>query len=221
VVFFPSSWKKASETYKNKGRELDAGEIVLVGGKFDVSRENPQILGEFLTTDFEVLAADEEYNQQYPNRTLPSWYDAPPAYLEADYNEETGEIGNAYSEPPPPHFAEPDYGINEPHWTTAPPPLDTDWFDDDPTDFTLYKHLTIWIRRSDDAEKDRRKLRLLHNILTSYPGKDTFELVIEHKPKPITFNYPNAHTRYCQNLIEALIKAIAPEDIFVTEKSSS
>ncbi len=221
VVFFPSSWKKASDAYKIKGRELDAGEIVLVSGKFDVSRENPQILGEFISTDFEVMATDEEYNQHYSN-ALPSWYDAPPTYPDIDYNEETGEIGSSYSEPPPPPpFAEPDYGINEPHWTNQTQPVDPRWFEDDETTATVHKHVRVWLRRSDDSEKDRRKVRLLYNILTSYPGKDTFELVMDMKPKPINIVYRHEYTQYSQALIEALTKIVGLEDIEVTEESTS
>lgn len=219
VVFFPAAWKKAAAAYVEKGRELDAGEIVLVSGKFDVSRESAQIQGDSIRTDFEVLA--ETDNGYPPDDSLPVWYDPAP-YLEMDYDEETGDIvaASSFSEPPPPdYFAEPDYGINEPHWTNSSQPLDSGWFEDE-KEAVIHKHIRLLLRRSEDTDKDRRKLRLLYNILTSYPGKDTFELVIDVKPKPITFVYRNANTRCCPSLIEALTKTVAQADIHITEKSS-
>ncbi len=53
--------------------------------------------------------------------------------------------------------------------------------------------INVFIQRSGDDEKDRRRLRMLFNILTEYPGNDRFGIMVEGRGQPIKMEFPN-HT---------------------------
>lgn len=75
-VIFPRTWKQVEET-------VAEGRVILVSGKLDVSRGDPQVICEFVTQNFEAVTADEQYSAP-PSSAAPSWMDAPPPPFEPD-----------------------------------------------------------------------------------------------------------------------------------------
>jgi hypothetical protein len=82
------------------------------------------------------------------------------------------------------------------------PDFDPPPFDDEPQE--VQRWLMIYFRRSDDPDKDRRRLRRLHGILTGYPGKDRFSIVVEDRKQSFKMEFPNSTTAYCDDLVRDL-----------------
>jgi DNA polymerase-3 subunit alpha len=68
--------------------------------------------------------------------------------------------------------------------------------------------MMIYFQRSEDAEKDRRRLRRLHGILTAYPGKDRFSIVLEDAKQSFKMEFPNDTTAYCDDLVSDLLTIV-------------
>lgn len=66
------------------------------------------------------------------------------------------------------------------------------------------RHLMISFQRSDNPERDKRRLQKLHGILISHPGRDSFSVLIKGDGKIITVEFPNEHTRY-EAVVEELL----------------
>jgi DNA polymerase-3 subunit alpha len=68
--------------------------------------------------------------------------------------------------------------------------------------------LMIYFKRSDDPDKDRRRLTRLHGILTSYPGQDRFSIVVEDKRSSLKMEFPNHTTSDCDELRRDLLAVV-------------
>jgi DNA-directed DNA polymerase III PolC len=75
--------------------------------------------------------------------------------------------------------------------------------------------LMIYFKRSDDAERDRRKLLRLHGILTSYPGKDRFTIVLEDNKQSYSMEFPNHTTGYCEDLKKDVLSIVGEANLEV------
>jgi hypothetical protein len=71
--------------------------------------------------------------------------------------------------------------------------------------------LIIYFQRSGDDNNDRRRLRRVHGVLTQYPGKDRFSIVIEGPDRNETFEFPNHTTGYCEELLRDLVSLVGDE----------
>jgi DNA polymerase-3 subunit alpha len=67
-VMFPRTWKQVEAM-------VEEGRVILVSGKLDVSRGDPQVICEFVTQNFEAVTAEEQYTAP-PSNAAPSWMDA-------------------------------------------------------------------------------------------------------------------------------------------------
>jgi DNA polymerase III subunit alpha len=77
VVFFPRTWSKiAAQIESGDLPEFQPGEVLRIEGKLDASRDRVQIIGDRVTTNFEVM---EAANGGSVNNSLPDWMepDAP------------------------------------------------------------------------------------------------------------------------------------------------
>ncbi|MCA9884901.1 MAG: DNA polymerase III subunit alpha [Anaerolineae bacterium] len=81
----------------------------------------------------------------------------------------------------------------------------------------IHRHITVQFPRSNDAEKDRRRLRRLHNLLIKYPGTDTFDIRLTGKPRDITISYPQQTTGFCQDLLTDLERIVGEENVIIIE----
>ncbi|MBN8594187.1 MAG: DNA polymerase III subunit alpha [Anaerolineae bacterium] len=68
--------------------------------------------------------------------------------------------------------------------------------------------LMIYMKRSDDPDTDRRRLKRLHGILTSYPGQDRFSIVVEDKRSSFKMEFPNHTTSDCDELRRDLLAVV-------------
>jgi hypothetical protein len=61
--------------------------------------------------------------------------------------------------------------------------------------------LVVTVVSSGDKERDKRRLRRLHGLLTSYPGHDHFEFaVLDYDDRSYQLRFPNDTTGYCAAL---------------------
>jgi DNA polymerase-3 subunit alpha len=63
------------------------------------------------------------------------------------------------------------------------------------------RRVVITLRSSGDKDRDVRKMRRIHGLLTSYPGMDRFEFhVQEDDQSSVQLRFPNHTTGYCDDL---------------------
>jgi DNA polymerase-3 subunit alpha len=60
--------------------------------------------------------------------------------------------------------------------------------------------LTLVIRSTGDKERDARRLRRVHGLLLSYPGRDRFAFLVYEAARHYNLEFPNASTGYCKDL---------------------
>jgi len=66
------------------------------------------------------------------------------------------------------------------------------------------RHLHITIPRTGDQQQDRERLARVHSLLQSYEGSDHFSLYLVSDERQVQLDFPNATTRYCPAMEEAL-----------------
>ncbi|MBI5670043.1 MAG: DNA polymerase III subunit alpha [Chloroflexi bacterium] len=230
VVLFPRTWDKFHE-------QVAEGNVLVVTGKVDTGRGDAQIVCDEIRQNPDVVVPDETaYTAVLPPMPyMPPPLDEPPPWaLEEQYDEETGEL------PQPQHIPEPEPAVVapatqgalaapvptlEPQFAPQPAAPEPDWETDMP-DFLLepesqlpaQRWVMVYFQRSGDPEKDRRKLRRLHGILTKYPGQDRFSVVVEGKGQSFTMEFPNHTTAYCDDLLADLYSIVGDQNVEVFER---
>jgi len=221
VVLFPRDWLKFHEV-------IEEGNVVMVGGELDTSRGDAQIKAKTVTQNFNLMVPTDENEYRYTsNPEPPSWAvddaaededDGPPplppmAEAEPVMNMVAPATQGAAAVRTP--TLEPQ--ITPERRTTAP----GNWMEaeePDVSDLDLpplpheqappERWLMIYFQRSDDGERDRRRLRRLHGILTEYPGQDRFTIVVEHDQQSYKMEFPNDTTAYCDDLVNDLLAVV-------------
>ncbi len=79
------------------------------------------------------------------------------------------------------------------------------------------KQLTITLRSTGDHERDKRRIKTLHGILTSNHGRDKFSFHIFENNKGYLIDFPNDTTRIHPELLAQLKKLIGEESWRVEE----
>jgi DNA polymerase-3 subunit alpha len=243
VVLFPRTWIKVHTYFlEEHERELAEGEIVVVEGRTDMGRGDLQIIGDKVNTDFTVYTAADSQSNQYVE-TVPDWYQASSTSSSSSqeppplqFDEETGEVvADALPDVPPPSEGyvvpasaggatsasiAPQFVDNAkddddlPDWATSDSHYDLDLYDDARQSNQQY-HIRVSFERSNDPDKDRRKLRQIHGMFMSYAGKDTFEIAILGGKKPLVMRFNDANTEYCDDLLRNLLTKVTEENIIV------
>ena len=211
VVLFPRTWN----TYADVMQE---GTVVVVSGKFDRSRNDPQIICESVTNKIETvtsetapLAALAAMNAAYAES--PPW-NAPPVYEEtAPINGQTqnGQASSGQASPQSAdHHAAAYLSGDEPPSFDQLPPLD---FDDELPPFYTEKReepkapqkLRIRFLRNGDEARDRRRLERVVGVVTQHHGQDRFEIIIvDDQVETYLLEFPNHTTNYCAKLLGEL-----------------
>lgn len=75
--------------------------------------------------------------------------------------------------------------------------------------------LTVILRASGDKPRDVLRLRVIHGIVTSYPGNDRFAIHIFERDRSILLEFPNYSSLICEELITRLSKLVGQENIKV------
>lgn len=226
VVLFPRTWDKFQDIVLQ-------GSVLIFMGKVDASRGDLQIICENVSQNANVVMPEES---SFGSPASSSF--EPPAWLsDAPYDEETGEVMSS-SAVPEPEMAmmvapatqgaaairtpslEPQLAVasrDVPNWSAG---LDLTADDEEEVIFDdeekiPERWLMIYFHRSDDPDKDRRRLTRLHGILTSYPGQDRFTIVIEDKRQNFKMEFPNHTTSYCEDLERDLVSIIGEGNLAV------
>ena len=235
VVFFPRAWDKLQD-------KVQEGSIILVSGKADARNRDPQIIGESVTQDLNFITkapVEESASSEPPpwlnDDTTPLWNED-----EAFFDEETGEVPEPLlpSEPESVAAVAPatqgavavPTPVVEPQLVSGPAANgETAWTSESESpladelpeqDATAQRWLMVYYQRSGDDEKDRRRIRKLHGILTSYPGQDRFTIVIQGRKQALTMEFPNHTTAFCDDLIRDLKTTVGEDNIRVFERPS-
>jgi DNA polymerase-3 subunit alpha len=176
AVLFPRTWKKYSAL-------IAPEEVIIVHGKIDISRGDPQIIVDRVAKEYQIAVpkADE---QSTATPTTQNAIDTPTQVYNAD------DLGKDGLPPidwdalqPPDETAE--YQTADVR-TTSTQPLQTavtiDAADDVYTPSALSREwrapcrAVITIALSEDVEYERRRLNWLRELLRSYPGSDRVEI---------------------------------------------
>jgi DNA polymerase III subunit alpha len=251
VVVFPRAWAQVqSQLESGDLRGFDAGDVVKIAGKFDVSRGDPQIIADRVSQNFTVMMVENPLPE--PDDSMPEWVpdDEPPGsaaeepqaplWLEADpvldqssggffpdspppdddlYDEETGEVAQPAPEPEPeavgPVAPATQGAVAWPTPAVEPVgdiPDDAPAFDPDVgREAAPPRWVVVYLARSGDDGKDRRRLKRLHGLLTSYPGQDRFIIVIDGDDRTEKLDFPNHTTGFCQDLFYDLLSVVEAE----------
>jgi hypothetical protein len=222
VVLFPKTWLRF-------GGLAAEGAVVRINGKVDLSRGDPQIRGEAIHQDLSAVVPDESDTRPQPTALAAS-------PLPVQFDEETGELPHA-PEPPPldydvmvapatsgaaaaplpavvPQLAAEPVAIAE----TLPEELANLSFEPETETPPVQRWLKIYFQRSDDPEKDRRRLRRIFGTLTGYPGQDRFTIVVEDRKQAFTMEFPNHSTAFCDDLMRDMLSLVGEGNVAVFDR---
>lgn len=208
VVFFPRDWAKIQAQVESGDLpEIKVGEVFIIAGKLDASRGDAQIVGDRISQNFEVTVAANAPDQEYE---IPEWvtdepYDPyPPAdgwtaqsngSSEPNGNHGTYESNghaNGSSNGHTNGNGNGDWNGNGNGYYAHPA---DDFFDDNLEPAQPPRWLIVQMQRTDDNERDERRLRLLHKTIVSHPGKDRFVIGFEDAGEMVYMEFPQ--TTHC------------------------
>jgi hypothetical protein len=79
------------------------------------------------------------------------------------------------------------------------------------------QQITVLLRATGDKERDKRRIKTLHGLLISFPGRDKFNFHIFENGKGHLIDFPNDTTRICSELTERLKRLMGEENWRVEE----
>jgi DNA polymerase-3 subunit alpha len=208
-----------SRVWKDAGVWLEPGKIVLVQGKIDASRGDPKILVNSITTEFSLVrpAADSEPGGPRDGPDLPGPEAPDPGPMPAVEEIVEAIVIEAEADfealaAPPPDIVEPKarsastveriptspaQGIwTDPALVADPEARESG--DQDP------RMLTIRLKSTGDLPRDARRMRRVHGLLVSYPGRDRFVFHVFEASRQYHLEFPNSTTGMCRDLYNQL-----------------
>jgi hypothetical protein len=219
AVLFPRTWSKYESLVQD-------GAVIVVSGKFDTSRGDPQIICEHITQQVEAFEAE---NMVYPQHDTPAWLDdttSPPqeARAWAPANGGNGKhngdasYGATYADEPGYLDASPTAYVNA---SSTPPPSIDDvppaWMEEAaPNGFyelppaphpqRAPRCLTIRYHRSGDDQQDLRRLRRIVGLADQFPGQDRYQiLLVEDGVETYLWEFPGKTTDCSEALLQKLL----------------
>jgi DNA polymerase-3 subunit alpha len=84
----------------------------------------------------------------------------------------------------------------------------------------LPRHLHITVYRTADSQSDRKRLRSVYELVTSYQGHDTFSFFIPNGQGRLQLDFPNDTTHYCTELQQKLAKMLGTAAVQVEPRSN-
>ncbi|MEO8611944.1 MAG: DNA polymerase III subunit alpha [Chloroflexota bacterium] len=230
VVLFPKTWDKFSDL-------VHEGSVLFFSGKLDTTRGDLQLICEMVKTNWDTVAPEQ--TSYVPMRTEP-----PPWAIDPEpYDDETGEMPSPPDMPEPDYVTavapatqgaaavrtpslEPQLVVPQvmamqssaPAWVVEGAPsnvLDEDIYLPEAPVAKPPRWLMIYFKRTNEPDKDRRRLTRLHGILTSYPGEDRFTIVLEDGKQAYKMEFPNHTTSDCEELRRDLLSVVGEGNIEV------
>ena len=77
--------------------------------------------------------------------------------------------------------------------------------------------ITVAVKPNGSMERDKRRLKNIHGVLISFPGKDRFSLQIFEGEKGHLIDFPNYNTRICDEMLARLKTVLGSEDWRIEE----
>ncbi|MBT3750296.1 MAG: hypothetical protein HOG34_15045, partial [Bacteroidetes bacterium] len=77
--------------------------------------------------------------------------------------------------------------------------------------------ITVAVKPNGSMERDKRRLKNIHGVLISFPGKDKFSLQIFEGEKGHLIDFPNYNTRICDEMLARLKTVLGSEDWRIEE----
>ncbi|MBL8130818.1 MAG: DNA polymerase III subunit alpha [Anaerolineae bacterium] len=214
AVLFPKMWDRFKEFFE------ETGEVVLVSGRLDLGRGEPQIQIEGVTQEFEMAVGD-------PAALIPTYADAEPIWMEGE--EDFGEPSSpAALQPAAPSFTAPPAPTTpaEPPGFDALPPLDEDGmvFDDAPLESLEAppppsKLLRVRFWRSGSEERDRWRLTKLVGEINAFFGRDHYEIMVIEAGAPTHVLRFNGKTTQCCDALLRKIDKLEGVEVEIQEES--
>lgn len=213
VVLFPRTFNQVqAQVDSGDIPELREGEVFIITGKFDMSRGDPQIIGERVTQNFELMEAIRSSGDNTRE------YEAVP--LESVQTSEEPD----WSLAPRIYDAPPDDGEGEQPTTATGTPSQTvaithelpddapDWMRPETRNGHAPRWLVVTLERSGDYDEDVKLLKRLHRTIFNHRGSDHFlvRTVIDGMNHWFTFD---DLTDCSEPLLEKLRGLVEPEQI--------
>jgi len=239
VVLFPRTYAKALDSFAGRTagaaasmRSLEEGEIVLIHGRYDESRGDPQIIADGISLDFDIALPDDRppdphhdpepawarRDDEPPDAIMAALEGAPPGFdelppeapppAEFDAPPSDAPVAPSPAEPEPAPDEEPEWVNGEGHLALP---------DEEKAPERAPRAISVMLAASDDPEKDRRKLRHIHNILVSYPGIDRFRIVVLRGDVSTPLDFPDQTTNICEALHRELVEILGSADLIETD----
>jgi hypothetical protein len=82
-------------------------------------------------------------------------------------------------------------------------------------DGSIVHMITVFLRPSGDQARDVLRVRRIHGLATSYPGKDRFALKIYERNRGYLVEFPNLTTSYCPELMSTLHLLVGQDNVRV------
>ncbi len=208
VVVFPRVYEVAKEM-------LVPDKLILVRGRVQARGSKVSVL------------ADEI--KDYVERVVPQWEDElaamryPRVTPDMSYTVGEGENGDVWT-PDDTFLSDPEEERSP--WMDEPPP----WVAEEkapspappePVAAEAPKVVYITLKRSDDLERDKERLRQVLACLRNHPGSDRFFIVVESKGKRYRLTFPENTTRYGAELLDALAQWVARSEVRVEEETNA
>jgi DNA polymerase-3 subunit alpha len=71
--------------------------------------------------------------------------------------------------------------------------------------------ITIYLKSTGELERDRRRIKHVYGIITSYPGQDRFSFFITENGRGHQIEFPNITTRICEDMLARLKRLTGDE----------
>jgi DNA polymerase-3 subunit alpha len=84
----------------------------------------------------------------------------------------------------------------------------------------LARHLHITVSRTADSQSDRKRLRSVYELVTSYQGCDTFSFFIPNGQGRLQLDFPNDTTHYCVELQQKLAQMLGAAAVQLEPQSN-
>ncbi|MBN2555805.1 MAG: DNA polymerase III subunit alpha [Anaerolineales bacterium] len=196
LVLFPRTWKDISPW-------LETESIVVTKGRVDRERGDPKVLVDTMTTELDVVESCDP--QPLTAQRLQPDYDQPLS-VPADAAMEAF-VGSMQSRSLPDDaiavtYTDPDEP--EMNWSRATTDLCPSTVASIREDDQL-KMITLILRSSGHKTRDARRLRRVHGLLNSFPGKDRFAFQVFEAARCYHLEFPNSSTGYCPELHAQLL----------------
>jgi hypothetical protein len=209
-VIFPRTWRQCQDI-------VQEGEIVRVKGKFDNSRGDPQIIAEDVSQNLTVQQVESNGHDPAPTN------DAGPPWAEDELPPpDDFEPGVAPMEdfaPPEADFPgveDAEVTLLQPADLEIPPPL---VFDPVEVSSGPAQWILVYLQRSDDPERDQRRLQRVYNALVEFPGQDRFSIITESAGQAVKLDF-QITTEICDDLLDNLRKIVGSENIQIHPQHS-